>query len=63
MSRLTTFNKCDKSFDVEFWSKLGVEKKFIAAWEMTREVNLIRGKNGTQSGFQRSFSLIRKRGS
>jgi hypothetical protein len=61
MSRLTTFNKYDKSFDIEFWSKLGIEKKFIAAWEMTKEVNLIRGKNGTQSRLQRSFSLIRRR--
>ncbi|MCK4338974.1 MAG: hypothetical protein KAW87_03165 [Candidatus Cloacimonetes bacterium] len=61
MSRLTSLRNYDKRFDLEFWSKLGVEKKFIATWEMTREVNLIRGKNGTQSRFQRSFSLIRKR--
>ena len=61
MSRLTSFDKYDEKFDIEFWSKLGVEKKFIAAWKMTQDVNLIRGKNGTQSRFQRSFSLIRKR--
>lgn len=61
MSRLTSLKNCDKMFDIEFWSKSGVEKKFIAAWKMTKEVDLIRGKNGTQSRLQRSFSLIRKR--
>jgi hypothetical protein len=36
----------DRSFDIEIWQKVGDAGRFAAAWQMIREVQLIRGQSG-----------------
>ncbi len=60
LSRRSEISK-DRRFDVEFWQKLGPEAIFAASWEMTDEVNLIRGKNADQSRLQRDIQNIQRR--
>ena len=51
----------DGSFDLEFWERVGPEGRFAAAWEMTAEVDAIRGEHGDQPRLQRSVvRLIRR---
>lgn len=48
-------------FDLEFWQKLGHEARFAAAWEMTAEVDFIRGNNAVESRLQRTVQNIQWR--
>lgn len=51
-----------KSFDREFWKKLGHEARFKAAWEMVSEVSLFRGEpDASQQRLQRSIQNIKRR--
>ncbi len=51
----------ERDFDREFWSKVGHEGRFAAAWEMIAEAELIRGKRVSQSRLQRSVQHILRR--
>jgi hypothetical protein len=42
MARLIKPSEMDRSFDLEFWRKVGAEGRFAAAWEMVLEVNAIK---------------------
>ena len=49
----------EKCFDRKFWSDVGHEARFSAAWDMVREVALLRGeRNACESGLQRSVCRI-----
>lgn len=48
----------EKGIDFLFWQRVGAEGRFSAAWEMNREVSLIRGGDGRQSRLQRSVQTI-----
>ena len=49
-------------FDGNFWRRSGHEARFTAAWEMVREVRLMRGeKNVGQQRLQRSVQNIERR--
>lgn len=61
IERLVRRDEDDGSFDREFWRRLGHEARFAAAWEMTAEVNLIRGKDADESRLQRSVERIQRR--
>lgn len=37
MARKVKKSELDRSFDLEFWEKLGAEKRFAAAWQMAQE--------------------------
>jgi hypothetical protein len=51
----------DGSFALEFRERVGPEGRFAAAWEMTAEVDAIRGERGDQPRLQRSVvRLIRR---
>lgn len=63
MARLVRLKDQDRSFDLEFWSRIGTQGKFVAAWEMV--CNLAKWKSGyvKQQGLRRSaVSLQRRRG-
>jgi len=60
MTRRVLLSEMDRSFDLEFWDKVGVEGRWEAAWEMTAEVQRIRGKSGNQSRLQRYVQNIQR---
>ena len=63
MARMVRINDADRSFDLEFWEKVGSEGRFAAAWQMVFEADAIRGKNVSQPRLQRSVqNLERLRG-
>jgi hypothetical protein len=51
----------DRSFDIEFWGKVGDAGRFAAAWQMVREVRLMRGQSGELPEMQKSVTRIRRR--
>ena len=48
-------------FDRKFWHDLGHEARFAAAWEMTAEVDFIRGHYAGESRLQRTVQSIQRR--
>jgi hypothetical protein len=63
MARKTTLEKADRSFDLEFWQRMGSRARFAAAWQMVNEFRVIRGLHGRQPRLQRSVTRIQQRGS
>ena len=61
MSKLVSLNKMDRSFDLEFWDKVGVQGRFEAMWQMVLEAEAIKGKNVKQFRLQRSVQNIKRR--
>ena len=60
MARLIRAEELDRSFDLEFWRKVGAEGRFSAAWEMVLEVNAIRGKDRDEPRLRRSVQNIER---
>jgi hypothetical protein len=60
MARLVRADAVDRSFDLEFWKKMGAEERFKAAWQMVLEVNTIKGSDSIESGLQRSVQHIHR---
>ena len=60
MARLVTATEMDRSFDLEFWSRMGAEERFKAAWNMVLEVNTIKRKDIVESRLQRSVQNIQR---
>lgn len=63
IAKLIKHSQMDRSFDLEFWKKLGAEARFNAAWQMVLEVNTIKKKKDVyESRLQRSVqTIIRQR--
>lgn len=62
MSRVSTREQhSDRSFDIEFWQKVGAAERLAAAWQMVKEVQRIRGKSGELPRMQKSISRIIRR--
>jgi len=59
MSKLVSLNKMDRSFDLEFWDKVGVQGRFKAMWQMVLEAEARKGKNVPP--LQRSVQNIKRR--
>ncbi len=51
----------DRSFDLEFWEKVGAEGRFAAAWQMVKEVQLMRGQSGELPRMQRNVARVLRR--
>jgi hypothetical protein len=51
----------DRSFDLEFWEKVGARGRFAAAWQMIREIQLMRGLRGELPRMQKSVTRIIRR--
>lgn len=62
MSRVVSREQhSDRSFDIEFWQKVGDAGRFAAAWHMIKEVQLIRGQSGELPPFQKSVGRVIRR--
>lgn len=61
MARKVSRDQMDRSFDLEFWDKVGVQGRFEALWQMVQEVHIIRGENVGESRLQRSVQNIKRR--
>ena len=51
----------DRSFDIEFWRKVGAAGRFAAAWQMVKEVQLIRGQSGELPRLQKNVTRVLRR--
>lgn len=60
MSRLTRLEDLDRSFDVEFWQRLGDAAIFEAAWEMVLFAHRFKGRNASELAFQRTLKKIQR---
>ncbi len=49
MARKTTIDKLDRSFDLEFWRRVGSRGRFAAAYQMVQEFLKIRGLSERRS--------------
>ncbi len=49
----------DRSFDVEFWQKLGTEAIFKAAWELAKDYHRKQGMQEDEFRLQRSISVFK----
>jgi hypothetical protein len=58
MARLVRRDQMDRSFDIEFWQKVDAETRMAAAWQMVKDVRLIRGEDGEQPRLQRSVARM-----
>lgn len=61
MTRLLRLRKKDRSFDLEFWQKVGAAGRIAAAWEMVCEVAAIRGIDADQPRLQRTVERLQRR--
>ncbi|MDQ3667269.1 MAG: hypothetical protein M3410_11975 [Acidobacteriota bacterium] len=60
MSRLTRIEGADRSFDIEFWQRLGAAAIFAAAWEMVLFAHKFKGRNAGELAFQRTLKKIQR---
>ena len=51
----------DRSFDIEFWRKVGDAGRFAAAWQMIQEVQRMRGQSGELPRMQKNVTRILRR--
>ena len=62
MSRVTTREQHkNRSFDIEFWREVGDAGRFAAAWQMIREIQLMRGQSGELSPMQKNVTRVIRR--
>ena len=61
MARKISWNQQDRSFDLEFWGKVGAEGRYAAAWQMVCELPLWKGKHAGQPRLQRSVASLKRR--
>jgi hypothetical protein len=54
MERKGRIEEMDRSFDVEFWQRLGDKAIFDAAWEMVEFYHRLQGGNPDELRLQRS---------
>lgn len=62
MSRVVTRKQHgERSFDIEFWQKVGDAGCVAAAWQMVKEMQLIRGQKGELPRLQKSVARVIRR--
>ena len=61
MERLVPIKKCDRSFDLLFWKRVGVKGKFEAAWDMVRDLVNWNPKYAPKPRLRRSFAVLKQR--
>ncbi|MDM8009191.1 MAG: hypothetical protein QUV05_23870 [Phycisphaerae bacterium] len=60
MARLVSLKDADRSFDIEFWRRVGVEGRWRAMREMVKEVYRMRGEDVPELRLQRSVQHVIK---
>jgi hypothetical protein len=61
MARLARRDDDDRSFDLEFWDRVGVEGRFDAMWDMVLEHRARRGERTDEYRLQRSVLRVKRR--
>jgi hypothetical protein len=61
MSRVVRGKFPDRSFDLEFWKKVGTAGKFKAAWEMVLELANWNPRYAVQQRLRRTVSSLKFR--
>lgn len=62
MSRLTTIEEQgNRSFDIEFWQRLGNEQKMQAVWDLVVFDYELKGKNLDELRLQRTVENLQRR--
>lgn len=51
----------DRSFDLEFWDRVGAAGRFEAAWQMLKEVQLLRGQSAELPRMQKNVTRVLRR--
>ena len=60
MAKLKRLEDADRSFDIEFWQRLGDAAIFAAAWEMVVFANEFKGRDASELAFQRTLKKIQR---
>jgi hypothetical protein len=62
MERKVRLDQMDRSFDVEYWQRLGPEAIFEAAWDLVVQAWKLKGRDPDELRLQRSVEAIRRLG-
>lgn len=58
MARLVPLREADRSFDREFWRRVGAQGRFAAMWQMVVEAEKIRGGDERQLRLDRTVESL-----
>jgi len=58
MARLSRIEEADRSFDLEFWEKVGPEGRIEAMMDLVRDALRLRGEDGDIPRLQRSVERV-----
>ena len=61
MARLVRRKDQDDSFDIEFWERVGVSGKLVAAWQMVTDLHNWNANYGPQQRLRKSHTLLKQR--
>jgi hypothetical protein len=61
MDRLVRLQDADRSFDLEFWDRIGPEGRLKAMWEMVLDAIRLRGGGDLEPGLQRTAERVERR--
>ncbi len=61
VARLVRRDEDDRSFDLEFWQRLGPQARFEAAWEMVKEYWRKQGKDPAELRLRKSVERLVRR--
>ena len=59
MERLVPLKAADRSFDLEFWRRVGSARKFEIAWQMVLDYWKRQGKSEDQLRFRRDVEVLK----
>jgi len=60
MMRKGRMSEMDRSFDVEFWQRLGSRAIFDAAWELVEDAWKLKGRDPNELRLQRTVVRIQR---
>jgi len=60
MSRLVRVTEAGRTFDIEFWRRMGPEARLAAVWQMTKERLALKGIHGDQCRLDRSVERVER---
>lgn len=61
MSRLVKLKDQDRSFDLEFWERVGAQGRFEAAWDMVLDLVNWNKDYGNQQRLRRTDTSLQRR--
>ena len=60
MERKGRIEDLDRSFDVDYWQRLGPEAIFSAAWEMVVQAWKLKGRSADELRLQRTVERVER---